>query len=179
MNKSRTHVTRASPEHLRTRLLTEQQNQRPRYQAPTTHVTEMYSYYGAYGQEVSFSILSKTEVELKWSGSSPPSQEFVNAVNSYLKRYYPKNEMRPLGKNRFACALKWYKQIVDLAHKQNIEAKDIPQTVLTAMSLCNDDSSSSDQNRLTAEQLKDLQCLPEKLIATLADFQKVGCTGAP
>ena len=107
-------------------------------------------------------------------GSSAPSQEFVNAVNSYLKRYYPKNEMRPLGKNRFACALKWYKQIVDLAHKQNIEAKDIPQTVLTAMSLRTDDSSSSDQNRLTAEQLKDLQCLPEKLIATLADFQKVG-----
>ena len=73
----------------------EPQNQRARYQAaPVSHVTETYPMYGyGYGQEVSFSILSKAEVELKWTGSSSPNPTFVHFLNMAMKTLHPQKQM--------------------------------------------------------------------------------------
>ena len=69
---------------------------------------------GSYGQEISYSLLNRGEVEVKWTGDGAPSQPFVQEFNRLLNlyasnKYEGKPRMRALAKNSFAILVSDYR----------------------------------------------------------------------
>ena len=89
-----------------------------------------------YGQELSFSILSKDEVEMKWTGRGRVNQEVLAVVNHWLRIFAPKGEFKPLPpRDRFSLSIKHYTNFVQAMAEKQIDCVRIPEAAMRAISL--------------------------------------------
>jgi len=130
-----------------------------------------------YGQEISFSVLNKNEVEMRWTGAAPPSVQIVDYVNLCLKQLSVKDppEMRMLSKDhekgRFALNMKHYHEFIRITGRMQVESVPIPDEVLLALQKGSTDTTGS----LSEQEMAHLSLsIPPKLFASLAPFQKTG-----
>jgi len=161
---------------------------RPRFDLPSSDSSSFGSYSGAYGssrgnsiydmnfgQEMSFAILSKQEVEVKWSGREKPNKEVVGFINHMLRILIRKKppRMRPIGRDRFALHIQEYRDLErKVSSRLGVITVQIPEMALNSILLSSDGSNTAKLDEKGEKMLLDR--LPKRLCSILADFQKVG-----
>ena len=163
-----------------------------KHHQPQHEITQhMYSF----GQEFSFTVLDKREIEARWTGSGRPDDKCVRVVNHFFHKYGNANQRdgKPLfgvlpnssdGKHLLAMHVSLYAQFENALRQHGIGTDPIPEAVLAALSIGHGGGvkkgagSMSGFDETTEEGTGRMaflrQNLPASLLGSLADFQKVG-----